>query len=215
MPPCWTPTNLDMGKTLKPTCKMCRREGVSLCGREKCAVKRRPYPPGAHGKKRQRRLSGYGTQLREKQKAKRLYNVMERQFRNYFGKAKRAEGDTGQILVQLLERRLDNVIYRAGFARTRRQARQLVSHGFIAVNGVKTDIASYLVKSGEEITIRENKQGKKVFDSVKDAPNLSETPSWISVDKAGMKATITSLPEGETVTSTVFDPKLIVEFYSR
>src|SRR3990167_5315518 len=140
-----------MGVSLKTTCKLCRREGVSLCGRENCAFKRRPFPPGAHGpdqSKRKPRLSSYGTQLREKQKAKRLYNVLERQFRKYFEAASRKKGNTATYLVQLLETRLDNVVYRLGFALTRRQARQMVSHGFMTVNGENVNIPSYQVRPG-------------------------------------------------------------------
>jgi len=203
-----------MGRTMKPTCKMCRREGVSLCGREKCAVKRRSFTPGQHGPGRRPRLTAYGQQLREKQKAKRLYNVMEKQFSNYFAKANSMKGNTGEILVRMLETRLDNVVYRLGFAKTRRQARQMVGHALLEVNGVKVDIPSYQVKTGDEITIRANKVDKKVFEGLKERLAKQEAPSWLHMDAGSLKGKVTSLPDGEDL-KQVFDTKLIVEFYSR
>src|SRR3989339_2180840 len=156
-----------MGKTLMTTCKMCRREGVSLCGKEKCAVKRRNYIPGVHGNtKKQPRLSSYGTQLREKQKAKRLYNIMERQFRRYFEAASLKKGNTADFLVQTLERRLDNVVFRLGFAKTRRQARQMVNHGFITVNGVDVNIPSFTVRVDEVIGFKESKKTKGLLNGL-------------------------------------------------
>lgn len=202
---------------LKITCKMCRREGVSLCGRETCAFKKRSYPPGVHGPKqirRRSRLSSYGQQLREKQKAKRLYNVMERQFRRYFEEASRKTGNTADILVQLLELRLDNVVNRLGFAKTRRQARQMISHGFIEVNGKRVDIPSYRVRVGDVITIKEAKREKTLAKQIPELAAASETPKWLTSDAASMSGKITSIPEGEDLRS-VFDPTLIVEFYSR
>ena len=203
-----------MGRTLKPTCKMCRREGVSLCGRERCAVKRRSYAPGVHGPGRRPRLTAYGIQLREKQKAKRFYNVMEKQFRNYFTKATGSKENTGEVLVRLLEERLDNVIYRLGFAKTRRQARQMVNHGFFLINGKKVDIPSYRVNVGEEITIRENKQNKRLFEGINERLIKHQTPGWLHLDAAAQTGKITSHPEGDDL-KQIFDPKLIVEFYSR
>ncbi len=196
------------------TCKMCRREGVSLCGRERCAAKRRNYPPGVHGPGRRARLSPYGIQLREKQKAKRFYNIMEKQFRNYFEKASKNKGNTGEILVRLLEERLDNVIYRLGFAKTRRQARQMVNHGFFLINGKKVDIPSYQIKVGDEITIRENKTDKGLFQDLKERLAKHQAPGWMHLDAGAPGGKITSHPEGDDL-KQVFDPKLIVEFYSR
>lgn len=195
---------------------MCRREGVSLCGKEKCALKRRPTPPGVHGQTSQRaRLSTYGKQLREKQKAKRLYLIMEKQFRKYFEHATKMKGDTGLLLTQLLEQRLDNVVYRLGMAKTRRQARQMVGHGFIDVNGKKVDIPSYQVRTGEVISIRESKRGKGLVTLGMNESMQKQQPSaWLSVDAAAFSGKITGTPEGEDLKS-VFDPKLIVEFYSR
>ncbi len=203
-----------MGKTLKPTCKMCRREGVSLCGKERCAVKRRNYPPGAHGQGRRPRLTAYGVQLREKQKAKRFYNVMEKQFSNYFKKASKSKGNTGEVLVRLLEERLDNVIYRLGFAKTRRQARQMVNHGFFQINGKKVDIPSYQVKVGDEITIKDSKTEKGIFHELDNRLNKQETPGWLYIDAGSKTGKVTSHPEDNDL-KQIFDPKLIVEFYSR
>lgn len=206
-----------MGKTLKATCKMCRREGVSLCGKEKCALKRRAFPPGVHGPAqgmKRPRLSSYGLQLREKQKAKRLYNVMERQFRNYFESASQKTGNTADHLIQTLERRLDNVVYRLGIAKTRRQARQMVNHGFVMVNGSSVDIPSFSVKVGDTLSIKENKKSKGLLNGMSDRLKTVEAPRWLSLDAATISGKVTSLPEGEDL-KTVFDPTLIVEFYSR
>lgn len=194
---------------------MCRREGVSLCGKEKCAFKRRPFPPGVHGPTAGRsRLSGYGIQLREKQKAKRLYNIMETQFRNYFVHATKMKGDTGIFMLQLLETRLDNVVYRLGFAKTRRQARQMVSHGFIEVNGKKLDIPSYQARVGDVVGIREIKQKKGLLNDFSERMQHVQPPSWLTVEGKAFSGKVISSPEGEDL-KTVFDPKLIVEFYSR
>lgn len=203
-----------MGKMKDTSCKLCRREGVSLCGREKCAAKRRPFAPGVHGPGRRSRLSAYGQQLREKQKAKRLYGILERQFGNYFNKASRQSGNTGDLLVRLLEERLDNVIYRLGFASTRRQARQMVSHAFFEVNGQKVNVPSYQVRVGDEITVRESKANKKMFENISERLAKHEAPGWLHLDAAKLTGKMTSHPEGEDL-KQIFDPKLIVEFYSR
>lgn len=201
-------------RTLKITCKMCRREGVSLCGREKCALKRRPYPPGAHGPTGGSRMTDYGKQLREKQKAKRLYGLSETQFRNYFEKASAMKGDSGENLVRMLEMRLDNAVYRAGLAKTRPAARQAVSHAQFNVNGRKVDVASYQIKPGDIIGIRENKKQKGLWKMLVENPIAKETPSWITFDPKALEAKITSKPAGEEL-KQLFDPKRIVEFYSR
>lgn len=204
-----------MGKTLKTTCKMCRREGVSLCGRERCALKRRSSLPGQHGPtQKSPKLSGYGLQLREKQKAKRLYNIMERQFRRYFEDARGKVGNTSENLIRLLELRLDNTVYRLGFAKTRRQARQMVNHGFFMVNKKAVNIPSYNVKVGEEISIKENKVSKKMIDGVREVLTRAATPKWLHATPTDLKGKVVSLPEGEDL-QTVFDPTLIVELYSR
>jgi small subunit ribosomal protein S4 len=204
-----------MGKTLKTTCKMCRREGVSLCGRERCALKRRSFPPGQHGPTQKSiKLSGYGLQLREKQKAKRLYNIMERQFRRYFEEARRKTGNTSEHLIRALETRLDNTVYRLGFAKTRRQARQMVSHGFFTVNKKPVDIPSCAVKIGDEITIKETKQNKKLIATVRETMTKTPAPKWLHAVSADLKGKVVAWPEGEDL-QTVFDPTLIVELYSR
>ena len=197
------------------TCKMCRREGVTLCGREKCALKRRPFPPGVHGHaKKPKRLSGYGQQLRKKQKAKRFYQVMERQFRGYFEKALGKEGNTANMLVQLLEQRLDNVVYRLGLGITRAQARQFVNHGLITVNGKEVNIASYQVHIGDEIAIKETKRAKKLFENIEARLQKQTLPSWLFLDAGSVKGKVVSHPAGEDL-KQVFDPTLIVELYSR
>lgn len=206
-----------MSNPVKSTCKLCRREGVSLCGRENCAFKKRGYPPGVHGPKfvkRKPRLSSYGIQLREKQKAKRLYNIQERQFRRYFEIANRSQANTAERLVQLLETRLDNTIYRLGFAKTRRQARQMVSHGFVQVNEHTVDIPSYQVKVGEIITIKPNKQDSALVKDLAERLAKVETPKWLHVDAKTVTGKVTGAPEGEDLRQ-VFDPTLTVEFYSR
>jgi small subunit ribosomal protein S4 len=206
-----------MGKTLRTGCKLCRREGVSLCGREKCAVKRRPYPPGVHGPLTKRggpRLSGYGKQLREKQKAKRLYNLMERQFRRYFEMARGKRGNTATFLVQILERRLDNVVYRLGFAKTRRQARQMVSHGFFTVNGTPVNIPSHLVRVGDDIRIKETKINTELVKGLAERLTHAEPARWLHLDVSSSFGKVVALPEGEDL-ETVFDPTMIVELYSR
>ncbi|MBU0646600.1 30S ribosomal protein S4 [Patescibacteria group bacterium] len=206
-----------MSIPVKSTCKHCRREGVSLCGRENCAFKKRGYPPGVHGPKnikRKPRLSSYGLQLREKQKAKRLYNIQEKQFRRYFEMANRSQANTAERLVQLLETRLDNTVHRLGIAKTRRQARQMVSHGFIQINGKTVDIPSYQVSIGEVITIKPNKQGSVLIKNLTERLAKVETPKWLHLDASTITGKVTGKPEGEDLRQ-VFDPTLTVEFYSR
>ena len=202
---------------IRITCKMCRREGVSICGRDNCALKKRGYLPGVHGPKmirRRARMSSYGEQLREKQKAKRLYGIMERQFRRYFEDSTNKQGNTADNLVTLLELRLDNVVHRLGYATTRRQARQMVSHGFVEVNGVRVDIPSYRVRVGEIITLRENKKKSELVKQMTERLATHKTPQWLTMDATNMTGKVTSIPVGEDLES-IFDPTLIVEFYSR
>lgn len=208
-----------MGKTLKKYGKMSRRDGVALSTSEKVlkVVQRRPYAPGAHGNQRGRRrsrLSVFAMQLREKQKAKRLYGVMERQFRNYFTRASAMKGNTGENLGKLLEMRLDNVVFRLGLAKTRPQARQLVSHALFTVNGKKVDIPSYHVSIDDEISIRENKKEKGVFTDLDERLKNYQVPAWLHLDASTKVGKVVSVPEGEDL-KEVYDPKLIVEFYSR
>ncbi|MBU0540199.1 30S ribosomal protein S4 [Patescibacteria group bacterium] len=203
-------------RTLKLTCKHCRREGVSLCGRAKCAFNRRPYAPGVHGPKgKGGRMTDYAKQLREKQKAKRLYGVSEKQFSNYFKKAVSMKGDSGENLVRLLEMRLDNSVFRSGFAKTRAAARQVVSHSHVFVNGKKTDIASFQVKPGDVLRIRDNKREKGLWKNLLEDLKKQETPSWLALNPEEMEAKVTSRPDAEELKQVVFDPKLIIEFYSR
>ncbi len=211
-----------MAKTSKKMGKMSRREGVALTAGTKVmkVMQRRPYAPGVHGApsgaggRRRRRQSVYGQQLREKQKAKRLYGVMERQFRNYFSKATRMQGNTAENLARLLETRLDNVVYRLGFAKTRPQARQMVSHALFTVNGKKVNIASYQVRVDDVITVRDNKREKKVFEDLDERLGSYTVPGWLHTDGPARSGKVVSLPEGEDL-KEVYDPTLIVEFYSR
>jgi small subunit ribosomal protein S4 len=196
------------------SCKVCRREGVSLCGREKCAFKRRPYPPGVHGPTGNTRQSDFGKQLREKQKAKRLYGLSENQFSNLFKKATSKKGDTGETLVRELELRLDNVIFRSGFARSRAAARQLVGHAHFDVNGKKVNIPSYRVKSGDIIRVRANKQGKAPWKNIVDAMKNYQAVSWLAVEPKDFTAKVTGVPTSDEMKQP-FNPKMIVEFYSR
>ncbi|NIT04574.1 30S ribosomal protein S4 [Candidatus Saccharibacteria bacterium] len=193
-----------MGRYTGPTHKLCRREGIPLCGRDDCPVKTRMSAPGQHGRFR-RRLSDYGQQLREKQKLKRIYGVRERQFKRYLEQALGSKEKTGEVLLQILERRLDNVVYRAGFAKSRPQARQFVSHGLVKVNDRRVTTPSYSVDIGDKITFAK-----------KDLPLYDEVvkPSWVKVSKRTKEAEITSLPAREDAGAEV-DESLVLEFYSR
>lgn len=204
-----------MAKNQTPIVKLSRRLGIIL-GKEKY-VRRRPYPPGVHGPKhgaRRSRTSSYGEQLLEKQKAKALYGLLEKQFHRYFEAASKSEGNTAESMIQLLEKRLDNTVYRLGFAKTRRQARQLVSHGFIMVNGKRVDIASFSVRIGDEIAIKELKKEKGIVKNIAELNKDSQIPKWLACDLAELKGKVTSNPESDDV-EKLFDPRLIVEFYSR
>ncbi len=209
----------NMGRTTQKIGKMSRREGVALSTGDGVLklMQKRPYAPGVHGNesgKRRRRLSTFGKQLREKQKAKRLYGVMEKQFRNYFAKASRMDGNTAENLGRLLETRLDNAVFRLGFAKTRPQARQMVTHALFNVNGKKVNIPSYKVRVDDVISIRENKLKKGVFNDLDERLSSHETPSWLSMDLGEKAGKVVGSPEGEDL-KEVYDPKLIVEFYSR
>lgn len=201
---------------MKVTAKRVRREGVNLDGRDKMAriLAKRPYAPGQHGPTSRTRQTDYGKQLREKQRAKLVFGVMERQFRNYFDKATSMKGNSGETLVRLLEMRLDSVVFRGGLAKTRAAARQLVSHAHVDVNGKHVNIPSYQVKPGDVITITKTKKEKKVWKSFIEANPKVETPSWVTTDLKDLSIKVTSQPAGDEL-KQVFDPKLIVEFYSR
>lgn len=207
-----------MARYKDSVCRLCRREGTKLflkadrCYTEKCAIDRRAYGPGEHGQGR-KKVSEYGIQLREKQKARRIYGVLEKQFRKYFVEAERQPGVTGENLIRLLERRLDNVIYRLGFAGSRPQARQLVLHGHFTVNGAKVDIPSYLVKPGDAIAVKNKSQSSPVFQAAKEAGKAS-VPSWLESDLEALQARVVSMPDGEDLDIPI-EAHLIVELYSR
>lgn len=202
---------------------MSRREGVALSTSDSVLklMQKRPYAPGVHGNPknsaaggRRSRLSVYGQQLREKQKAKRLYGVMERQFRIYFKKATAMPGNSAENLGVLLETRLDNVVFRLGFAKTRPQARQMVTHSLFTVNGKKVNVPSYRVRVDDLVAVRDNKREKGVFIDLSERLKHHTVPGWLHLDEAVMNGKVVSLPEGEEL-KEVYDPKLIVEFYSR
>jgi small subunit ribosomal protein S4 len=201
-----------------PVCRLCRRDGVKLflkgerCYTSKCAIERRKYPPGQHGQK-QRKLAEYGQQLREKQKLKRIYRVLEGQFQNYFKEATRRKGVTGETLLQLLEARLDNVVYRLGFAFSRRQARQLVNHGHFRVNGRRVNIPSYLTRPGDVITVAEGSRKGAIEEAARTAGGR-RTPTWLSVDLANYSGQVVSVPTRDQIDTQV-EEALVVEFYSR
>lgn len=209
-----------MPRKTGPKCKQCRREGQKLnlkgerCLTPKCAMNRRPFPPGQHGPTARVRLTPFGTQLREKQKAKNVYGMREKQFQLYFDKASRQIGNTADFLVQLLEMRLDNVVYRLGFGKTRSLARQLVSHGHILVNARKVNIPSFQVKAGDTITIRETTKKSKVIDQELVRLEKHEAPKWLHMEAKTLTGKVLSKPEGADL-KQAFDPRLIVEFYSR
>jgi small subunit ribosomal protein S4 len=211
-----------MARYTDAVCKLCRREGEKLflkgerCLSPKCAVERRPYPPGLHGRQAQfqRKVSDYGLQLRAKQKARRVYGVMERQFRRYFREAERRRGLTGTNLLILLESRLDNVVYRLGFAQSRPQARQLVRHGHIEVNGRKVNIPSFLVQAGDVVAVRSGSRNNTYFKDVALDLEHRSVPEWLSRDDASMSARVLSLPERTDIDVTI-NEQLIVEYYSR
>lgn len=200
-------------------CRICRREGQKLflkgsrCYSDKCSVTRRNYAPGQHGQKRTK-LSEYGTQLREKQKTKSFYGVGEKQFRKYFEMASNKKGITGTVLLQILESRLDNVVYRLGFGVSRPQARQLVTHGNFEVNGVKTDIASYLVKPGDVITIRENRKDNSVIKANVESGAIRPIPEWLDLDNKNLSAKVVRAVNREEIDLPV-EEHLIVELYSK
>jgi len=210
-----------MGRNLDPKCKQCRRLGEKLflkgerCFTSKCAMVKRNYPPGIHGPKRAPRLSEYGKQLKEKQKLIRTYRLQEKQFSNYFRKAKLMKGQTGDNLMQLLETRLDNIIYRLGLVKSRDQARQIVNHGHVMVNEKVVDIPSYKIKVGDTVQIKAKSLQKKFFKEIIKKINKKDLPSWLSyLDEKQIKAKIIMLPPFEEITTGI-DIAMIVEFYSR
>jgi len=202
-----------------PVCRLCRREGEKLflkgsrCMTEKCAIERRSYPPGQHGQARQR-ISDYSTQLREKQKLRRIYGLQERQFRGIFERAERQSGVTGEALLQLLERRLDNVAYRLGFGSSRKEARQLVGHGHVMVNGRKLNVPGALVKAGDVVEVRERSRTLVPIQAALDAVEGRGIPEWLELDKATFKGIVRALPTKDQIVLPV-NEQLVVELYSR
>ena len=209
-----------MARYIGPVCRLCRREGMKLflkgerCYTEKCAIEKRNFAPGQHGKSRKQKLAGYGVQLREKQKVKRIYGVLEDQFRRYFEQAERTRGITGETLLQLLERRLDNVVYRLGLATSRPQARQLVRHGHFLVNGKKVDIPSFSVKEGDGTGVLGRTQKNPTIEHAMEEVKGRGIPEWLSFDAGSMSGRIASLPTREQINLPVQE-QLIVELYSK
>lgn len=208
-----------MARYTESVCRLCRRENLKLflkgerCYTEKCAFERRGYAPGQHGQSR-KKATDYGAQLREKQKVKRLYGLLERQFRNTFKEAERRKGITGEILLQLLERRLDNAVYRLGFASSRNEARQLVRHNHFLVNQTKVNIPSYLLKPGDVISVREKSKHLARIQEALEAVARRGVPSWLELEKEQMRGTVKALPSREDITLPIQE-KLIVELYSK
>jgi small subunit ribosomal protein S4 len=205
--------------SVQAVCRICRREGMKLylkgtrCESEKCAFERRAYAPGQHGQKR-RKDTEYGLQLREKQKVKRIYGVLEKQFRRYFSIAARTKGVTGETLLQLLEQRLDNTVYRLGFAESRRQARQVVRHGMVTVNGKKVDIPSYTLKAGDKISIQDKFKENPVLKRSVESLQKRGVPEWLEVDTTTLSGSFKKIPTKDEIALPVQE-QLIVELYSK
>src|SRR6478752_1345728 len=205
-----------MARYTGPACRLCRREGMKLflkgerCYTDKCAIEKRNFPPGQHGKTRKQKLAGYGVQLREKQKVKRIYGVLEDQFRRYFEAADRTRGITGETLLQLLERRFDNVVYRLGLATSRPQARQLVRHGHFMVNGKKVDIPSYSLRAGDVVTIKATSTKNATILHAMEEVKGRGVPGWLTFDSSTITGRISSIPTREQINLPVQE-QLIVE----
>jgi small subunit ribosomal protein S4 len=210
-----------LARYIGPVCRLCRREGMKLflkgerCHTEKCAIEKRNFAPGQHGKDKKSKIVGYGVQLREKQKARRYWGVLEGQFRNLFEKAAKQKGITGENLIATLERRLDSVVYRMGLATSRAQARQLVRHGHIQINGQKTNIPSYNVKPGDSIEVREKSRNNPTILASRDATAHAPSPSWLEVDRDALKARVLQTPKREELVQIQLNEQLIVELYSK
>ncbi|HAH21232.1 MAG: 30S ribosomal protein S4 [Omnitrophica WOR_2 bacterium GWF2_43_52] len=211
-----------MARYTRPDCRLCRREGMKLflkgtrCHTEKCAIAKRAYAPGQHGptSRKGHKLSNYGIQLREKQKVKRIYGVLEKQFRRYFETASRTKGVTGKILMQLLERRLDNAVFQAGFALSRDQARQMVSHGWVYVNQHRVTVPSYLIKSNDTIELKVKDKGLELLRQNLKLSADRTRPGWLETNAENCSARISKLPEGKDITLPIQE-QLIVELYSK
>jgi small subunit ribosomal protein S4 len=210
-----------LARYVGPVCRLCRREGMKLflkgerCHSEKCAIEKRNFAPGQHGKDKKAKLVGYGIQLREKQKARRYFGVLEGQFRNLFEKALKQKGITGEYLLASLEKRLDNVVYRMGLATSRAQGRQLVRHGHIQVNGEKVNIPSYTVRPGDTIEVREKSRNNPTILSARDATAHAPSPAWLEVDRDALRGRVLQQPKREELVQIQLNEQLIVELYSK
>ena len=209
-----------MARYIGPVCRLCRREGVKLflkgerCYTPKCALEKKNYAPGQHGQQQRRKLSNYGVQLREKQKLRRIYGLNEQQFLNYFTKAASQKGATGENFLVLLERRLDNVIFRLGLASSRSAARQIVRHGHVTVDGQKVDIPSYQVRVGQVVSLKEKSKAKQYFAELAESAKNKTAPKWLEADYEKVGGKVVSLPAREDIDTQV-DELLVVEFYSK
>jgi small subunit ribosomal protein S4 len=209
-----------MARNLDPKCKQCRREGEKLflkgekCFTDKCAIERRSYPPGQHGQKSGQRMSGFGVQLREKQKVRRIYGILEGQFRRIYAIASRRKGVTGETLLQLLESRLDTVVFRMGFGASRTEARQIVRHNGVLVNGKRVNIPSYTVRPGDSVEIAEKSKAQLRIKAAAEAAESRGVPEWMEVDSKGLKGVFKALPQRSELPSTI-NESLIVELYSK
>jgi small subunit ribosomal protein S4 len=210
-----------LARYIGPVCRHCRREGMKLflkgerCHTEKCAIEKRNFPPGQHGKDRKPKIVGYGLQLREKQKARRYYQLLEGQFRNLFEKASAMKGITGDNMLNMLERRLDNVLYRMGFGTSRAQCRQLVRHGHIDVNGHRVDIPSFMVKPNDVIEVREKSKKNDTILHARDATAHSPSPNWLEVDRENLRGRVLGQPKRDDLVQIQLNEQLIVELYSK
>jgi small subunit ribosomal protein S4 len=204
-----------------PVCRLCRREAMKLflkgerCFTEKCAIEKRNFPPGQHGKARKPKIVGFGLQLREKQKAKRYYGVLEGQFRNIFHKASLTKGVTGDNMINMLERRLDNVLYRLGFGTSRNQARQIVRHGHITVNGRKCNIPSFVVRAGDVVEVAEKSRKNPTIVNARDTTAHAPSPNWLEVDRENFRAKVLSIPRRDELVQIQLNEQLIVELYNK
>jgi len=210
-----------LARYIGPVCRQCRREGMKLflkgerCYTEKCAIEKRNFPPGQHGQARKPKIAGYGLQLREKQKARRYYQVLEGQFRNLFERASKMKGITGDNMLQLLERRLDNVVLRMGFGTSRAQSRQLVRHGHIDVNGRRVDIPSYVVRPNDVVSVRAGSKDNPTILHARDATAHAPSPNWLEVDRENLTARVLGAPKREDLVQIQLNEQLIVELYSK
>jgi small subunit ribosomal protein S4 len=210
-----------LARYIGPVCRQCRREGMKLflkgerCHTEKCAIEKRNFAPGQHGKDRKPKLVGYGLQLREKQKARRYYQMLEGQFRNLYEKALVMKGITGELMLNMLERRLDSVMYRMGFGTSRAQCRQLVRHGHVDVNGHRVDIPSFQVKPNDVIEVREKSKNNPTILHARDATAHSPSPNWLEVDRENLRGRVVGQPKREDLVQIQLNEQLIVELYSK